>query len=357
MKNGALIIFQILSTLFRVLLPRGTRALVAENIALKHQLLVLNRNQKRTTLQTEDRFTLGWCAENLSLNRLAKVAITIKPATILRFHRLLAAKKYQELYSAKQKRKPGPKGPSREVVNAVLEMKRRNPRFGAPRITEQINLAFGLNINKDVVRRILEKHFKPTGDIRGPSWLTFFGHSKDSLWSVDFFRCESATLKSHWVMVVMDQFTRRIVGFAAHAGDLDGVSICNMFNKIKYKQELPRYLSSDNDPLFKFHRWQANMRILEIEEVKTIPHVPISHPFVERLIGTIRREYLDQTLFWNSLDLERKLDHYKDYFNSQRTHSSIGGQVPSKNEGNTVCLSDFRWKQHCRGLFELPELA
>ncbi len=105
--------------------------------------------------------------------------------------------------------KPGPKGPSKEVVDAIVVMKRRNPRFGCPRIAQQINLAFGLEIDKDVVRRILAKHYRPDPGGTGPSWLTTIGHAKDSIWSIDFFRCESILLRSHWVLVVMDQHTRR----------------------------------------------------------------------------------------------------------------------------------------------------
>ena len=66
-----------------------------------------------------------------------------------------------------------------------------------------------------------------------------------------------------------------------------------MFNRaIRWQPGMPKYLSSDDDPLFRFGQWQANLRILEVTEIKTVPHVPLSHPFVERLIGTIRREYL-----------------------------------------------------------------
>src|SRR5215467_13386355 len=68
-------------------------------------------------------------------------------------------------------------------------------------------------------------------------------------------------------------------------------------------QRLPKYLSSDHDPLYKFHQWPANLRVLEVREIKTVPYVPLSHPFVERLIGTVRREYLDRILFWTTADL------------------------------------------------------
>jgi len=66
-----------------------------------------------------------------------------------------------------------------------------------------------------------------------------------------------------------------------------------MFNHAIVKQTVPKYVSTDNDPLFRFHRWLADLRILDIEKVKTVPFVPQSHPFVERVIGTLRREYLD----------------------------------------------------------------
>jgi len=141
----------------------------------------------------------------------------------------------------------------------------------------------------------------------GPSWLTFIGHMKDSLWSVDLFRCESITLKNHWVLVLMDQFARRIIGFGTQAGDVDGTALCRMFNHAIAGQSIPSYLSSDHEPLFEFHRWKANLRILDIDEVKTVPYTPTSHPLVERLIGTIRREYLDNVFFWNTVDWEKKL--------------------------------------------------
>jgi transposase InsO family protein len=220
----------------------------------------------------------------------------------------MCKQKYRILFSPNRRHKPGPKGPSAELVHAVVEMKQRNPRWGCPRIAEQIALAFNLPIDKDVVRRILAHRHEPGRGAAGPSWLTFLGHTIDSLWSMDLFRCESVTLRPHWVLVVMDQYTRRIIGFGVHAGTVDGVALCRMFNRaIRGQRWLPKYLSSDHDPLYKFHQWQANLRILEVTEIKTVPYVPLSHPFVERLIGTIRREYLDHMLFWTSADLENKL--------------------------------------------------
>jgi transposase InsO family protein len=191
--------------------------------------------------------------------------------------------------------------------------------------------------------------------------LTFFGHTKDSLWSIDLFRCESILLKSHWVLVVFDQFTRRIIGFGVHSGDVDGVVLCRMFNTAISTQIAPRYLSSDNDPLFQYHRWRANLRILDVVEIKSIPYTPLSHPFIERLIGTIRREYLDHVFFWNAQDLERKLGDFKQYYNRYRTHQSLGGETPAVVSGDPqpLCanLSNYSWQSHCNDHFQTPIAA
>ena len=207
----------------------------------------------------------------------------------------------------------------------------------------------------------LAKHYRPEAGSDGPSWLTFIGHVKDSLWSVDLFRCELLLLRSHWVMVVMDVFTRRIIGFGVERADLCGASVCRMFNQIIAGRSPPRHLSSDHDPLFRFHRWRANLRILEVEEIKSIPHVPMSHPFVERLIGTIRREFLDHVFIWNIIDLERKLEEFKIYYNENRVHQSLYGSIPEERSGGPppthAVLDHYAWRHHCRGLFQMPIAA
>jgi transposase len=93
----------------------------------------------------------------------------------------MSQRKYRGLFSQKRRGKPGPKGPSAELIRVVVETKQRNPNWGCPRIAQQIALAFHIPINKDVVRRILAHHYRPGQHSDGPSWLTFLGHMKDSL--------------------------------------------------------------------------------------------------------------------------------------------------------------------------------
>jgi transposase InsO family protein len=303
----------------------------------------------------------GFYSQFLSPGRLIRTAIILKPATLLRLHRGFKDFKYRLRYSSRPKKKPGPKGPSPELLRAICELKGRNPRFGCPKIAQHLAKTFGIELNKDVVRRVLAAHYRPERNEHGPSWLTLLGHSKDSLWSLDLFRTESILLRSHWVLVVMAQFTRRIIGFGVQAVAVDGPGLCRMFNQVMSGQGLPTRLSTDHDPLFQFHRWQANLRILDVERVQTVPQVPCSHPFIERLIATIRGEYLDRLFFWTTGDLERKLDLFKNYYNGARVHQGLFGNTPGEKAGRPTPqeadLENYRWQSHCHGLFELPLAA
>ncbi len=359
MRHLVVLFIHFVATLVRLLGPGGVRCIVAESLLLKHQLLLLNRSRQRSPhLRAWDRILAGWMVLLVRPTRLLRSAIVLKPSTLLTLHKAMSQRKYRTLFSLNRRRKPGPKGPSAELIHAVVEMKERNPNWGCPRKAQQI-VSFQIQIDKDVIRRILAHHYRPGQPSGGPSWLTFLGHMKDSLWSMDLFRCESATLRTHWVLLVMDQFTRRIIGFGVHAGTVDGVALCRMFNRaIRGHLWMSKYLSSDNDPLYRFHQWQANLRILEVTQIKSIPYVPLSHPFVERLIGSIRREYLDHTLFWTTADLEKKLLDFRIYFNNHRTHTSREGRPPDTGVPRPIAnLRSFRWQSHCRSLYQTPMAA
>ncbi len=283
---------------------------------------------------------------------------TFHPA---RFSRGVGETKIPTAIFAETTRKTESQGAISGIARCHCRDQETQSKLGLPPNRPATLSCVGVEIDKDVIRRVLARHYRPEPGAYGPSWLTVLGHTKDSLWSIDLFRCESLILISHWVLVVMDQFTRRIIGFGVHSGTVDGPSLCRMFNQAICGAGSPRYVSSDNDPLFRFHRWKANLRILEVTEVKTVPHLPVSHPFVERLIGTIRREYLDLVPFWNARDLERKLSSFKDFYNDQRCHYASDGDTPSERTGKirpkVVDLHSYRWRSHCRGLYHLPVAA
>ena len=364
MRDLLILTIHLLVTCAKLLRRGGVRAVAAESLLLKHQIVISNRTRQRApNLTTLDRFVLGLTTLFIAPHRIPKLSTILRAGTLFKFHKALVNRKYRLLFSSTgHRRKPGPKGPSSELIAAIIALKSRNPKFGCVRIAQQIADTFCIEINKDVVRRVLENHYHP-GDSgsKGPSWLTFIAHSKDSLWSVDLLRCESILLRSHWVMLVMDVFTRRIIGFGVQGGTIDGIAVCRMFNTAIAGQSLPKHISTDHDPLFRFHRWRANLRVCEIDEVKSVPYVPTSHPFVERLIGTVRREYLDRVFFWNSVDLARKLAAFREYYNAHRVHRSLGGTVPNHRAGLSsrmpATLEHYAWRHHCGGLFHTPVAA
>jgi hypothetical protein len=364
MRNLVLAVLHLAVVTAKLCRAGGVRAVMAENLLLKQQLIVLRRARKRApNLTSSDRLLCGFWSIFLSPGRVRKAAIALQPSTLLAFHQALVRCKYRLLFSSTTRpKKPGPKGPSEALIQAMVELKSRNPRFGCPRIALILSRTFGVDIDKNVVFRVLSKHYHPSSGGTGPSWLSFIGHCGDSQWSVDLFRCESIVLRSYWVLVVMDQCTRRLVGVAVHCGPVMSADICCMFNTaIHGGRDTPRYLSTDHDPLFEAHRWKANLRILEIDEIILVPHVPLSHPFVERLIGTMRREFLDHVLFWNARDLERKLAEFQAYYNAARSHASLEGHTPlTFVSGHTVTSVDpshVRWVSHCRDLVQPPVAA
>ena len=195
MRDLAVLFLHLLTTVARLAGPGGARAVVAKSVLVKHQLPIPNRSRKRSpNLRSADRVIAGLCAFFIRPGRLICSTIVFKPSTLLSLHRLLIQRKYRRLFSSNRQTKPGPKGPSQDVIAAVVDMKQRNPSWGCPRIAQQITLAFGIFIDREVVRRILAAQYEPTPGSAGPSWLTVLGHAKDSLWSVDLFRCESAVL-------------------------------------------------------------------------------------------------------------------------------------------------------------------
>ena len=156
MKDLITPLLHLLTTIARLLGPGGAQAIVADSLLMKQQLLIVNRSRKRApNLTVTDRVLLGFWSLFLSPRRIRRSAIILKSSTLLRFHEALKKRKYQLLYSARRRGKPGPKGPSEQLILVIVEMKRRNPRYGCPKIAEQISKLFGIEIDKDIVRRVL----------------------------------------------------------------------------------------------------------------------------------------------------------------------------------------------------------
>jgi hypothetical protein len=151
-RDFILLFVHVIVTMARLAGPGGLRSVVAESALLRHQLLILNRGRKRApNLHGTDRITAGLFTLLISQARILRSAIVLKPSTLSCLQNRLRKRKYRMLFSPQRGRRLGPKGPNQELIDAVVVMKRRNPRWGCPRIAQQIALAFGVEIDKDVV--------------------------------------------------------------------------------------------------------------------------------------------------------------------------------------------------------------
>ncbi len=180
MRDLAILFVHLIATIARLMRPGGARAVVAESLLVKHQLVILNRGRERApNLRPMDRVIAGVYTFFMRPSRVLRSAVVLKTSARLAFHAALVQRKYRRLFSPKRRGKPGPKGPSPELIEAIIETKRRNPGWGCRRIAQQLCFVIGLDIDKDVVRRVLARHYRPGPGAYGPSWLTILGHTKE----------------------------------------------------------------------------------------------------------------------------------------------------------------------------------
>src|SRR5215467_10546715 len=139
MHDILVVLVHLIVTAVRLIKPGGLRAVVAESALTRHQLLILNRSRKRApNVRVSDRIIASLCTLLMHPSRMLRCGIVLKPSTLLHLHHVLTKRKYHMLFSSKRGGRPGPKGPAQELIQAVIEMKRRNPTWGCPRIAQQI---------------------------------------------------------------------------------------------------------------------------------------------------------------------------------------------------------------------------
>ena len=289
-------LFIILRTVISAL--RSHRALALENLALRHQLAVLRRNARRPRLTNRDRVL--W----MTLARLWgdwRESLTIvQPETVIRWHR-----RGFRLYW-RWKSRPGWPGRQRvpkEVRDLIRKMSRANPLWGAPRIHGEL-LKLGIVVSQVTVSKYMVRYLKPPSQ----TWRTFLQNHARDIVSVDFFTVPTATFRVLFVFLVLDNERRKMVHFNVTESPTavwTGQQIVETFPW----DTAPRYLIRDRDGIFGgefIHRVES----MGIEEVLTSARSPWQNPYVERLIGSIRRECVDHTIIFNEEHLRRVLKEY-----------------------------------------------
>lgn len=186
-----------LSTVLQLLKPGGVQGPVAENLALRRHILVLDRGRQRAPdLRPAGRIWLALASLFVAPTRFLKTAVAVRLPRSFGCIAHWSVGSTGALVAPKLRSKPVPKGPSTELRNATISLKKRDPRFGGPGTAMIVSRTFGVEVDKDVVRRVLTCDHRSDPRHNGPSWLSFLGPAFDSLWGVDLLRCESIVLKS-----------------------------------------------------------------------------------------------------------------------------------------------------------------
>jgi putative transposase len=294
-------------------------ALVAENLALRQQLAVLNRTAPRPLLQTRDR--CFWAVLSWLFTGWPSWLVIVQPATVVRWHQ----KGFRLFWRWKSSARRGRPPADREIRDLIRRMNRENATWGAPRITSELRL-LGCTVAESTVAKYMHRPRRPPSQ----TWRTFLTNHVGSLASVDFFTVPTITFQILFVFVVLRHDRRRVVhvNVTAHP---TAVWVAQQLREAFPFDEAPRYLIRDRDSIYG-EEVRRTIRNLGIEEVVTAPRSPWQNPFVERLIGSIRRECLDHVIVLNARHLRRILSAYLDYYNTCRPHLSLERNSPAPRQ-------------------------
>ena len=296
---------------------RSRAALQLENLALRHQIGVLQRStRRRPRLTPVDRLVWVWLSRVWSGWRSA-LAI-VQPETVLAWHRA----GFRLFWTWKVRRgQPGRPVISREVRDLIRRMCRENPSWGAPRVHGEL-LKLGIDIGETSVSKYMVRSRKPPSQ----TWRTFLENHVQQLVSIDFFTVPTLRFQILYVFLVLAHDRRRILhcNVIAHpTAEWTGQQLREAFPF----DQLPRYLLRDRDAIFG-NAFRRQVRDMGIQEVLCTPRSPWQRAYVERMIGSIRRECLDHVLVFHEMSLRRILRSYLDYYHRSRTHLSLGKDSP-----------------------------
>ena len=291
-------------------------ALHTEILALRQQVAVLKRKRPRPSLRKADR--VFWVILSCLWPGWRHALVIVRPETVIGWHR----KGFRLFWTWKSRRgKPGRPPVSREIRDLVRRMSRENTRWGAPRIHGEL-LKLGFSISQAAVSKYMVRYPSPPSQ----SWRTFLTNHADCLASIDFFVVPTATFHLLFGFIVLHHERRQIVHFGVTANPTMAW-VAQQIREAFPWGTAPRYLIRDRDGAYG-QSFRSTVTAMGVEEVVTAPRSPWQNPYVERLIGSVRRECLDHSIILNERHLRRILGSYLDYYHGSRTHLSIGKDTP-----------------------------
>ena len=307
-----------LNLILRALLSafRSRESLILENAALRHQVSVLQRNSSRPALRWRDR--AFWDVLSCLWPNWRRSLFIVQPDTVVGWHR----KGFRFYWRWKSRyRWPGRPRISPEIRDLIRQMSTANPLWGAPRIHGEL-LKLGIDVSQATVSKYMVKpEHRPS-----QSWQTFLTNHASDIVSIDFFTVPTATFRVLYVFLVLDNARRKIIHFNITTNPTaawTGQQIAEAFPW----ETAPTYLIRDNDGIYGFD-FTRRVSALGIKQVRTAKRSPWQNPYVERVIGSIRRECLDHIIVFDERHLKRVLREYVDYYHRSRTHLGLEKDCP-----------------------------
>jgi putative transposase len=312
-------IFQASLLLVRnLLVSRAT--LTAENLALRQQLAVYQRRVKRPQLRGRDRFF--WVVMSRLWKNWREVLIIVKPKTVVKWHK----QGFQLYWRWKSgMRRVGRPRIDQEIRELIRRMSRENPLWGVPRIQAELHL-LGFDVAESTVAKYQLKSTKPPSQ----TWKTFLNTHAKQIAAVDFFIVPTVTFRNLYCFIILLHDRRNVVHFnvTEHpTAEWTAQQIIEAFPD----DEAPKYLLRDRDGIYGEY-FRSRVAGMRIEEVITATRSPFQNPYVERVIGSIRRECLDHLIIINETHLRRILQEYFNYYHNSRPHQSLERNSPVPRE-------------------------
>ena len=290
-------------------------ALVAENLALRQQLAVLQVSAKRPKLRMRDHLFWVWLSRLWSGWR--SCLMIVKPDTVIRWHR----DGFKLYWRWKSRKKRGRPKTEAEIRKLIRRMARENPLWGAPRIQSELAL-LGLTVAESTVARYMGRARKPPSQ----TWRTFLENHVPDIVAVDFFLVATVTFRLLYCFLVLRHDRRRVVHFNVTPYPTARWTAQQVVEAFPF-DEAPRFLIRDHDGIYG-DDFRKRIKHLGIDEVVIAYRSPWQSPYVERLIGSIRRECLDHVVVLSEAHLLRILRGYFAYYHEARAHLSLDRNAP-----------------------------
>ena len=306
-----------------VLFERGDRSKELEILVLRHELSVLRRQVRRPEFTERDRLLLA--ALSRVLARRSWRAFTVRPETLLRWHRQLVTRHWTYPH-----RQPGRPPIERQVRELILRLAQENNSWGYLRIVGELR-KLGIDVSATVVRNVLRAAGVPPVPQRGQlDWSSFLRQHAATMLACDFLAVDTVLLRRLYVLVFICIGSRRIQ-YVACTRNPDGVWMTqqarNLLMDLDDHGRRPRFLIHDRDAKFS-RAFDAIFHSQGIKTIKTPIRAPNANAHIERWVGSVRRECLDRLLILSRRQLEHVLRVYVRHYNSQRPHRALELQAP-----------------------------